>query len=209
MGAEGKVMATPGQLVQATADALGLSRATVFLYDRVLAENGLRSKGGRGTSAAKVTSRDVANLLTAIGGSYSLALSSKDAAKIRRAFSTLTSVGPAAAKKHVAKLGLKSLASLPDGHSFGEALTALIQCAGGREFSAMDDSAVWIQFIGPIPAANMVVGSMLFGNYISKYKRSPRSARLEPGLVHASSMRTSVIRALGALVFEPGHSNGH
>ena len=59
-------MATPGQLVQAMATALGISVATVTQYDRQLAENGLRSKGGRGVSAAAVTARDAANLLIAI-----------------------------------------------------------------------------------------------------------------------------------------------
>ena len=59
-------MATPGQLVKAMAATLGLSEATVGQYDRVLAENGLRSKGGRGLSAARVTAADAANLLIAI-----------------------------------------------------------------------------------------------------------------------------------------------
>ena len=59
-------MATPGQLVQVMADILGIPKATVTQYDRVLAEKGLRSKGGRGTSAARVTSRDAANLLIAL-----------------------------------------------------------------------------------------------------------------------------------------------
>src|SRR5258707_15474353 len=61
-------MATPGQLVECVAAALNVPRATVVLYDRILAENGLRSKGGRGRSAAKVTVEDAANLLIAIAG---------------------------------------------------------------------------------------------------------------------------------------------
>ena len=59
-------MATPGMLVQVMADTLGISAPTVTQYDRVLSENGLRSKGGRGTSAAKVTAKDAANLLIAL-----------------------------------------------------------------------------------------------------------------------------------------------
>ena len=61
-------MATPGQLVECMAAALNVPRPTVLLYDRILAENGLRSKGGRGRSAAKVTVEDAANLLIAIAG---------------------------------------------------------------------------------------------------------------------------------------------
>src|SRR5262249_31320481 len=139
-------MATPGQLVQAMADALGISKATVFQYDRVLSEHGLRSKRGRGTSAAKVTSRDAANLLTAIAASSPLGLSAKDAVQICKRFSALVSVGPAGAKTKVSKLGLGSLARLADGHSFEQALAALIECAGQREFSKMHDRAVWVQF---------------------------------------------------------------
>src|SRR5258705_11448956 len=60
------LMATPGQLVKCIAEALGIPEPTVVQYDRLLSENGMRSKGGRGTSAAKVTAVDAANLLIAI-----------------------------------------------------------------------------------------------------------------------------------------------
>src|SRR6516225_7202918 len=61
-------MATPGELVHAVAGALGISQATVVQYDRSLAAVGLRTKSGRGPSAAQVTSQDAANLLIAICG---------------------------------------------------------------------------------------------------------------------------------------------
>jgi hypothetical protein len=204
-------MATPGQLVEAMADALGISKATVFQYDRVLSEHGLRSKRGRGTSAAKVTPLDVANLLTAIGASSPLGLSAKDAVEICKKYSALRSVGPAGAKSEVSKIGLERLASLPDGHSFQQALAALIECAGQREFSALDDAAIYVQFVGPIPRAQIVVGVWPFGHYVDtrKYKRSSQSDRVERGLVHTSSVSTPTIRALGALVSEPGTSNDH
>jgi hypothetical protein len=203
---EGRRMATPGQLVQVMADALGISRATVFQYDRVLSEHGLRSKHGRGTSAAKVTSRDAANLLTAIAAASPLGLSAKDSAEICKKFSALRSLGPAEAKSEVAKLGLESLARLPDGHSFEKALAALIECAGQREFAMMNDGAVWVQFMGPTPSAQIVVGP-LFGIYADarKHKRSP----IATGLVHSSSINTQIIRALGALLIQPGASDGH
>ena len=49
-------MASPGELVQLMADILGTSKASVVQYDRTLSEHGLRSRGGRGTSAARVNS---------------------------------------------------------------------------------------------------------------------------------------------------------
>jgi hypothetical protein len=198
-------MATPGQLVQVMAVALCIPRATVFQYDRVLSEHGLRSKHGRGTSAAKVTSRDAANLLTAIAASSSLGLSAKDSAKICKTFSALRSLGPDS-KSEVSKFGLESLAALPESHSFDKALAALIECAGQREFSRLNEGAVWVQFLGPIPSAQIVVES-LFGIYADtrKHKRSP----IATGLVHSSSVNIQTIRALGALVMQPGASDGN
>jgi|SRR3954451_11800042 hypothetical protein len=75
-------MATPGELVKCVAEALGIPEPTVVLYDRVLAENGLRSKGGRGTSAARVTSGDAANLLIAILASPASGSSIKSATEV-------------------------------------------------------------------------------------------------------------------------------
>jgi hypothetical protein len=74
-------MATPGQLVECVAAALNVPKATVVLYDRVLAEAGLRSKGGRGKSAAKVNAVDAANLLIAIAGSPASIGSAAEAVK--------------------------------------------------------------------------------------------------------------------------------
>lgn len=59
-------MATSGQLVKAVADSLNIPAATVALYDRILSEAGIRTKGGRGRSAAQMTTRDAANLLIAV-----------------------------------------------------------------------------------------------------------------------------------------------
>jgi hypothetical protein len=73
-------MATPGQLVETTAAILGIPQPTIALYDRVLSEHGLRSKGGRGRSAAKVNARDAAHLLLAVIGSSMSGASTKDAA---------------------------------------------------------------------------------------------------------------------------------
>jgi hypothetical protein len=87
-------MATPGQLVECIAAALNVQKATVVLYDRVLAEAGLRSKGGRGKSAAKVTAVDAANLLIGIAGSPASIGSAAEAVK---QFSGLKYKSPGAA----------------------------------------------------------------------------------------------------------------
>lgn len=62
-------MASPGELVKAIALATGTPEHTVTTHDRNLVSAGLRTKGGRGTSAAKVTARDAAHILVALLGS--------------------------------------------------------------------------------------------------------------------------------------------
>lgn len=57
---------TPGQLVTTVAEVTGVPRPTVSVIDRQLSEAGLRSKGGRGLSAAAMTPTDAANLLIAV-----------------------------------------------------------------------------------------------------------------------------------------------
>lgn len=59
-------MATSGQLIVAVAEALGITPASVAVFDRALSEAGIRTKGGRGRSAAQMTSLDAANLLIAV-----------------------------------------------------------------------------------------------------------------------------------------------
>lgn len=93
-------MATPGELVEVMADTLGINPATVTLYDRVLSENGLRSKAGRGTSAAKVSAKDAVNLLIAILAPVAGA-SIKEAARACKLYGALPSHERAASKKKI------------------------------------------------------------------------------------------------------------
>src|SRR5262245_25400553 len=123
-------MATPGQLVHEMADVLGMSEATVTQYDRVLAENGLRSKSGRGKSAAKVTARDAANLLIALATSPS----ATDAVRNCKLYASLRDdVFSGESPENFALFGLPTLAHLPKNHSFRDALTALVAAAGDGE----------------------------------------------------------------------------
>lgn len=62
-------MATPGELISATAAALGLAEVTVSTYFKALREAGLTTRGGRGRSAPQMTVRDATHLLVAIAAS--------------------------------------------------------------------------------------------------------------------------------------------
>lgn len=118
-------MATPGDLVCATAAALGLPEATVSVHDRNLAIAGLRKKGGRGNSAAKMGARDAANLLTAVMASDHVKDSADTVSRYERALAS-KNLGR---KFRLSKLGISEFSALPPGHSFLNGLAALIEAA--------------------------------------------------------------------------------
>src|SRR5712671_4544868 len=64
-----KLVASPGELVRKFSELLGIAEPTIVLHDRNLVVAGLRSKSGRGNSAARMTARDAAHLLVAVLGS--------------------------------------------------------------------------------------------------------------------------------------------
>jgi hypothetical protein len=117
-----RTMASPGALVKTLADVLGLPEPTVVVHDRNLVVAGLRSKSGRGWSAAKVTPRDAAHLLTAILGSSQV----KDSARAVHRYGATRACASTSAQKSFTQIGIPELAALGAGHSFIDAVEALI-----------------------------------------------------------------------------------
>ena len=118
-------MATPAELVQALSDTTGVPLATVVDIDRKLVAAGLRTKGGRGLNAARMSTLDAARLLTAI-------LASPQANQSSAAVEGYTSTYPDTHRSSdglFAGTGFKDLAALPARHSFVDALTAVIESA--------------------------------------------------------------------------------
>ena len=117
-------MVSPGELVKTTSALLGVPEPTVTQHDRNLVVNGLRTKSGRGTSAAKVTPRDASHLLVSIMGSAQV----KDSAMTleRYGISQADDEGP---DIKYTKLRVPMLAKLLRTHSFLDALEALIASA--------------------------------------------------------------------------------
>ncbi len=144
-------MATPGELVKCIAEALGIPAPTVVQYDRLLAENGLRSKGGRGTSAAKVTPADAANLLIAIMGSPVAGASIKPAIEVCKTYGKLRVRlgGTSENIKTFKRLGFPSLSKLPISHNFREGLAALIAAASVGESLIIPDEDGRPPLVGP------------------------------------------------------------
>jgi hypothetical protein len=133
-------MASPGQLVTCIAEALKIPEPTVVQYDRLLAENGLRSKGGRGLSAAKVTPGDAANLLIAILGSPVAGASIKPAIETCKVYGGLpVRLGAEGERiKVFKKIGFPTLSKLPKSHTLRDGVVALIEAAGAGE-------SLWIE----------------------------------------------------------------
>jgi hypothetical protein len=131
-------MATPGELVKVIAATLGEDEATVTQHDRNLLIAGLRTKGGRGRSAAKVTPRDAAHVLTSVLGSHRV----RDGVEtVRRYMRTQEHRAhwfqhwPADKQQGMGppnvweSFDIAELTALPPDHTFIDALTVLITLA--------------------------------------------------------------------------------
>lgn len=131
-------MATPGELVHCIASMLKVPVPTVVQYDRNLAAAGLRSKGGRGLSAARVTSQDAANLLIAIVGAPMSGATVKETLATWHRFSPLRADlgnSPLSASDFSHwKRELPTLSRLRKRHTFRDAIAALIDSAARGEF---------------------------------------------------------------------------
>jgi hypothetical protein len=117
-------MATPAQLVSAISLATGVPLATMVDIDRKLVKGNLRTKGGRGFNAARMTALDAARLLTAVLASPQ-ANASVDA--VERYTQTRIDKRRSDAET-LGGTGLDDLA-LPARHSFVDALAAVISSA--------------------------------------------------------------------------------
>src|ERR1700736_6296159 len=130
-----KLVASPGELVRKLSELLGIAERTIVLHDRNLVVAGLRSKGGRGNSAARMAARDAAHLLVAVLGSSHV----KDSAETVRRYKET--------RFHKSASGgyddstIAALPNLPPDHSFVDAIETLVAAAADGSLAiAMYDS---------------------------------------------------------------------
>lgn len=148
-------VASPGELVKQISETLGAPEATVTLHDRNLANAGLRTKGGRGRSAAKMSATDVANLLVAVAGSsmvkntvqtvedYSGLPSRGGEMSERRDAHSFSNNGNPPSIWNLSAFPIPALQKLPAEHTFRDALVALIEAAAdGSLREAVDNLPV-------------------------------------------------------------------
>jgi hypothetical protein len=117
-------MATPGELVETLSTELGLPLNSIAQYDRHLVVEGLRTKNGRGTSAARVTTQDAAHLIVAVLGSL----------RIREAiFAVNRYAACRISEGSWADCSMPTMEALPKEHNFIDALCAMIDAARNGE----------------------------------------------------------------------------
>jgi hypothetical protein len=191
-------MATPRQLVEVTAEILGVSRATVVVHDRNLATapTPLRSVAGRGRAAARVTAGDAANLLIAVAASVSV----KDSAKTVLAYRDL--LGESALNS-----GIRSYDELPADHTFGQALAALIEAAAAKEIVLNRKLNLNVTCFGPRAKAKIeweINGRSSWSVYEPRSKWPERTMLTSVGdLEWTATVTESTIFRLGAALGEP------
>ncbi|MGD0185313.1 MAG: hypothetical protein ABSC25_08685 [Roseiarcus sp.] len=120
-------------MVETLSEATGAALATVVDIDRRLVKAGLRTKGGRGLSAARMTALDAARLLTAIIGSPQATASGE---AVRRYAETHVD-RRRSSEGLFGGIEVDDLARLPARHSFVDGLTALIASAANGALAAM------------------------------------------------------------------------
>jgi hypothetical protein len=118
-----KLVASPGELVRKLSELLGIAERTIVLHDRNLVVAGLRSKGGRGNSAARMAARDAAHLLVAVLGSSHV----KDSAETVRRYKETRFLKSASGGYDANTIA--ALRNLPPDHSFVDAVETLIAAA--------------------------------------------------------------------------------
>ncbi|VFU08405.1 ArsR/SmtB family transcription factor [Methylocella tundrae] len=122
-------MATPSNLIESVARALGVPEATVSSHYRALREAGLVSKAGRGRGSAKMTTQDAANLLIAVAGSSALKNAIETVTEIVALPVVLTFGGKNPIFGKWTTVPIPLLQALPAKHTFGQVFAALIQAA--------------------------------------------------------------------------------
>lgn len=158
-------MATPGELITAIANILGIPEVTVASYYRSLREGGLVTKGGRGLSAPKMTTRDAVHLLLACGGAR---FERESAASVVRDYIKLRAAHSARWRGEVEgwlendegvwilpMIQIPQLQALPPHHTFDDAFTALIEAFIAEEEAFKKLHLIEVVFSGPKPASRI------------------------------------------------------
>jgi hypothetical protein len=118
-------MASPAELVQTISKATGVPLPTIVDIDRKLVKGRLRTLGGRGLNAARMTALDAARLVTAV---LTSAQANTSVEAVQR-YATTQADRKRSSDGLFRATDIAELIGLPTRHSFVEALAAVIGSA--------------------------------------------------------------------------------
>jgi len=167
------------------AEALGEAEPTVIQHDRNLFAAGLRTKGGRGSSAAKTTLRDAAHLTIAVMGTQFV----RDSVEVVKGFGATKVWKESQNERGWAGYCVPELAGLPDEHTLIDAVEALflsittgslhesLRRASGPG-GAPDIPNVRLAVQMPLRLGDLSIGSGPASRYV-RYGRPPEAIPVE------------------------------
>lgn len=147
-------MALLSDLVKIVAAVEGLEEVSVGIFARHAREAGLITQGGRGRSAAKMTTRDAANLLLAVNG-CALAKDISDIVPRLRALPIYIGV-----EETAVGLGL-------EGAQFGDDFEHLLELVAGPKFVSVPGQ-VFVRFFRPIIRVEITAVPRIRGEFRSE-----------------------------------------
>jgi hypothetical protein len=153
-------MANSRQLAEAVSAVTGMALPTIVDIDRKLASAGLRTLGGRGLNAARMTALDAARLIVALLGSSQARAAGDTVNRYALAYPDETR----STKGRFSATPIQALAALPVRHSFVEALAALLNSAAteSRSRTTAQAGSSWATI--EISASNRAIrGSIKMG----------------------------------------------
>jgi hypothetical protein len=145
-------MVTPGELCTKTAELLGVEPNATAIAWRTLREHGQVTTGGRGRSAAHCVPTDAANLLIATIGKLPL----KSVFKSWQRYATLKGREGGAINLMKEVSTPPELASLKQGHTFSEGMTALVTSATSGTLQKFMQHGLESDHDLPIPTVGFV-----------------------------------------------------
>jgi hypothetical protein len=197
--------------MQAVSEATGVALATVVDLDRRLVTAKLRTKGGRGLNAARMTALDAARLLTAVLASPQ----SNRAAEAVQRYGQTKPDKVLSSEKLFATTSLVELASQPASHSFVDGLAGLIASAAtgslaklaARSFPNIEISALTQATHGRIRISGLPGGTTAHVEYVARSSgQATRGRKAASGDLEQSRLITEhTILAVGGLLAQKGH----
>jgi hypothetical protein len=141
---KGAKVASSVRLSECIAEALGVPTATVLLQMRLVREAGILTQGSRGRNAPSMTAADAAHLLIAVAGTDQV----RDSVQAVENFAGLRAGGPRP---------VSPIEGLKPGHTFGEALTALVQAFTDGTLEGAQGLLIDVEMVRPELSAEIEI----------------------------------------------------